>query len=133
MRGAGGAVRVASWSDNGAMPVILHVMTALPAGHASAVVQSAFQIQGRGWVLELRELAGQIRTGEWISGLYALNQKRLKVRAVEYLDRGLDSGAPRASVAVVVPELDESLARDLVSKPICFFQSSLLSLEARIL
>ncbi|MVN86500.1 hypothetical protein GO986_06945 [Deinococcus sp. HMF7620] len=89
--------------------------------NASAVVSAAFQVHGRGWALELADLEGTVRKGDWVSGFPAPHDHRsLQVLGVECVDRELSTGSPQAAAAVVIAKLKGSLAQDIVGRQVSF-------------
>lgn len=98
--------------------------------HASAVVHTVFYVQSRGWILELCDLDGVIRTGDWVSSFPIPHHRRcLEVLAVEFVDRALSAQRPSGSVAIVVRQFKGLMAQDLVSQTLRFSRSSLTSRE----
>ena len=88
---------------------------------ASAVVSAVVQIHGRGWALELADLDGVVRRGDWVGGFSAPHQDRfLQVLAVELVDRRCSPGGPSAAIAVVVAKLKSPPAAEVEGQRVSF-------------
>ncbi|WP_221088632.1 hypothetical protein [Deinococcus aquaedulcis] len=71
--------------------------------------------------LELADLQGTVRTGDWLSGFPAPHRhRRRQVVAVEWVDRNLSSGRPQAAVTVVVAHLKADLLDRLCGVEVFF-------------
>lgn len=89
-------------------------------GHASATIYRVYAVTGRGWALELADLEGTIRTGDWLLvGTTPDDHRAVQVMGVEFADY---RSAQQAMVAVVIRKLKPAILHNLQGQRVQFLR-----------